>query len=441
MRTTVVEKSVMKWLGWVVVALLCCSGCSTQGPTPIGANFLGDGVLQTVLVDTLSLNVSTVNFDSVPTSTTSRLLIGSYQDNDLGRVVADAYFRLYNQIAEDAADPINHIYEKASIILSYDGYSYADTTQPVTLKVYPLTEQLTGTETSIFYNIDSFAHTADPIGSATFIPRPKSIDSVEIPIDDAFGKTMFDLYQNYDPIVRANDEFFKYYPGFMVSGDTTQTHSVLGFKKNVKLRLYYLSKLAVPTTELHFDVSLGTNLAFNYIVSDRDGTALNNFGGLANSIPSDKTNNRSYSQASAGLGVRVSIPYLKDILNAAPGLEVSRAIMTLYPVHGSNLNNTSLPSQLSMYTVDKKNAVTVSSAATVPINEDVYLGRDTHYTVDITSFVKSQLATDEFNDNALLFTIYSSDFNSTVNRLYVDNAGQNQIKVQLYYVSFNKQNE
>lgn len=436
-----VEKSVMKWFGWVVIGLLCCSGCNTQGPTSIGANFLGDGVLQTVLIDTLSLKVSTVNFDSVPTSTTTRLLIGSYQDQDLGRVIAKSYFRLYNQIAENAVDPINHVYERASMILSYDGYSYADTTQPVTLNVFPLTEQLKGESTSIFYNIDSFTHTTDPIGSTTFIPRPNSIDSVEIPIDDTYAKNLFSLYQNYDPVIRTNAEFFKQFPGFMVSSDTVQANSVLGFKKTFKLRLYYISKLAVPATEQHFDVNLGNNLSFNNIISNRNGTELKDFGGLANSVSSKKTSNRSYTQASTGLGVRVSIPYLKDILAVSPGLEVSRAILTLNPVHGSDLNNRSLPSQLSMYAVDKKNTVTAASSTTVPIVEDVYLGRDTHYAVDITSFVKSQLSTDEFNDNALLFTIYSSDFNSTVNRLYVENAGQNQIKVQLYYVSFNKKNE
>ena len=84
----------MKKMLWVFIIILGCIACDSDVLDEISET--GTGVMQIndkiVMLDTLSVRVSTINFDSLQTSSTSRLLIGGYTDPIYGKVRSQSYF-------------------------------------------------------------------------------------------------------------------------------------------------------------------------------------------------------------------------------------------------------------------------------------------------------------------------------------------------------------
>src|SRR5690606_13361152 len=138
-----------------------------------------------------------------------------------------------------------------------------------------------------------------------------------------------------------------------------------------------------------------------------------------------------------GLGIRVEIPYLRDILIDNPGLHILEAVLQFSPVPRSGKGNTPAPEVLAMYVVNGQNEVISISDSQVRVRlaEDVYLCSDTRYPLSILDFVHYQLAAPEINQNAVLFTSDDEFLRSSVYRLYVgDQISERPIKLMLYYV-------
>ena len=91
---------------------------------------------QFVLIDTMSIDLSTLIIDSIETSSTENMLVGRYSDPELGNVVSSSYFQI-GVPASTALDE-NEIYDSLTLVLNYGDLAYGDTLQPQTLKVYRL---------------------------------------------------------------------------------------------------------------------------------------------------------------------------------------------------------------------------------------------------------------------------------------------------------------
>ena len=131
---------------------MICS-CETESPE-IGSDFFTNGVLDFTYIDSATVNLSTIQFDGLVTSSASRMLVGTHRDERLGQITATPFFQV-TSTGEVNFEDKNFAYDHLSFVLPLDHYSYYDTLLPLTLNVHRVTEDIT-TENGYFYNSSSF---------------------------------------------------------------------------------------------------------------------------------------------------------------------------------------------------------------------------------------------------------------------------------------------
>jgi hypothetical protein len=172
------------------------------------------------------------------------------------------------------------------------------------------------------------------------------------------------------------------------------------------------------------------------VTKDRGASALADLTDTYSKVNSVETDDVSFIQAGGGLALRVEIPYLRE-LKQVENFYVVQATLEIYTVRRSGGDYTALPSQLKVYPVDRDNIVIGQFDIGAVLIEDLDLGRDNRYVLDVTSFVKQQMETVELNNNALLFTL-TDNFPVSANRLYAAAAsGDYDTRVRIYYATLN----
>ena len=278
------------------------------------------------------------------------------------------------------------------------------------------------------------------MGSLTFLPRPKhTADSIEIPLPDDLGHQLMTMAQNGDFRLASNFEFIKFFKGLALIPDTANSRAVMGFTSAPEMRLYYRDFSTVPTSERFIRFGLGNNPYFNHIHSSRAATQLNSLQKANQMVVSTVTENESYVQCGAGLGMRIEIPYLRNLRYNDQNFVCTRAILEVVPVKGSYLTNP-LPATLLMYPVDGQNNLISSSPGALQYVKDLDLGLTSAYRADVTAFVNSQIQNNVNNNNALLILLDDTQYRSTVNRVYLgDQKNQYTMKLKLYFLTLSNQ--
>lgn len=421
---------------FVTVAMLSVLLSCNDEPSDLGSDFFEGGSFDLTLIDTISIKVSTMSFDSIVTSGTDRLLVGFHEDNDLGKVYSTTYFQLIpNQLAE--ISETSSTYLRTELVLQFDGYSYYDTLAQITLNVHKVSEEIK-LNSGALYNTTAFLYETQPIGTETILPRPNSLDSTKIPVSDELGYDIFQRVQQSDESVSSSASFLRYLRGLAVVPGYAESGPFVGFTSNPELRIYYLDRSETPIVERFLSFTAQGRLNYNRIQSDRDLTKLKSLSARKVKIESFKTDRIGYMQGGTAIGMRVEFPYLKDILLENKNLIILNAILRLVPVKTLEKNTVARPT-LAAYIIDEENNIISNSINKPSLIEDVYLGRDTRYEVDIASFINQQLSFQEFNQNAVLFTIDQDLFQSSINRLYIgDQQNDYQMTLTLYCLKVRK---
>ncbi len=416
------------------LALFSCGVESTE----IGSDFFNGGSLGISYIDTASVKLSTIRFDSIVTSSANRIMIGSYEDHQLGRTTTAMFMEISIPSGTLDDDNNNQIdYDSITLTLKYDDYFYNDTTKLLTLNVHRLTEEISGDDYGYLYNSSSFSYDKDILGSLSFRPKPHRDDSVEIRLDDALGEELFQKMLTNDEDLSSQTEFVEYFQGLFVLPDTATAACIIGFAKSPELRLYFRDKSVVPSQQKHITFPATSGKIFNWIHSNRTSTALVNLKNSRSRVSAADTNDEAYIQAGVGLALRVDMPYLRS-LNQLENFYVSKAILDLYPVQKSYPETLPLPAELKVYTHDRRNDIYGTFETGAPLIEDTDLQRDTRYQFDVTSFVKDQMALEEFNEHALVFVLSDEEYRSSVNRLYMASPDHGyKTKLTIYFASLN----
>ena len=246
-----------------------------------------------------------------------------------------------------------------SIVLQmvYSGY-YGDTLSPLTMKIYEVTEDMSG-ESMTYYSNTSFAH-GDELANYTFYPRPKTKSNVDddslttavirIPINNSLG----DKFINDESHLSSNSSFMKYFRGIYVECEpTNETGSICYFNiLNTKsyLRMYYHNDY--DTTFYDFNVS-DKYVRFNHFEHDYT-TAQKpiNFNDTASS-------QYLYVQSTAGVRTRLTFPNIAkwaDDMNTNVLINEAKLILTGANglINGVN-NDTAMFSQPVQLVVVKAN--------------------------------------------------------------------------------------
>jgi hypothetical protein len=206
---------------------------------------------------------------------------------------------------------------------------------------------------------------------------------------------------------------------------------VVGYSTTAEVRVYYIDNTVTPSVEKFFSLTLDDNLRYNKISGNRSLTDLRDLKPGSNSS-SEKTDHKGYIQSGAGLALRIEVPYLRSILIEHAGLTVVSAELQISPSRDGNGQNVGIPITLTLQRANYKNDYVSSYSQQGLLVEDYYLERDTHYNVDVTTFISQQIALEEENKNALILTTENTTFRSTVDRLYVDDQfGERPMKLTL----------
>ncbi|WP_276369421.1 DUF4270 family protein [Chryseolinea sp. H1M3-3] len=414
------------------IVICSCESSSTE----IGSDFFTDGALDFSFIDSSTVNLSTIQMEEMVTSGTSRMLLGTNHDKNLGKFTASPYFQVTPTGSPDL-EKEDVIYNYLSIVLPLDHYSYYDTLLPLSLNVHRVIEPIK-TDEGYFYSSDSFEIEDTPLGTITFKPRPHN-DSLEIKLSDVLGKEIFEKIINGDDM--DGTTFLKYLHGLAIIPDTATSASILGLATNPKLKLHYWNKRVTPMAEMHieFNVENGNNTFFTNISCDRTNTLLAEIPITKGKLSSATTNDIAYLQAGGGLALRIDIPYLRN-LKQLNNFYPTRALLEIYPVRKSFNTAAPLPTELIVFKADKRNAIYFESETPAYLINDIDLGRYTHYAFDATEFVKEQMALEQLNENALVFTTDKNTFPVSAERIYAAAPSyEYKTRLLIYFATINNE--
>lgn len=308
------------WLSLLVVALMAIVACNK--PILIGSDLLDQDQINTSFTDTLTLKTSITKVDSVrafiPGSTYQQMFCGNFEDPYFGKLEANIYSQF---IRTKIPDFTGAVLDSVVLRLAYNTkWIYGDITQPFTIGVYRVTEDMDTTHR--YYNTTVVATDASPLGMLTFTPN--NIDSVYIPTSDttstalgpritiplsaAFGNELMAL----DSATYATPaNFVQALKGLHIKAVDATTGSLLDFdflSSGTVLSVYF--KNAPDTVEQRMDYSPYGGLRFTHATHQFAGSAVADF--LANPAKGDSL---LFLQGMAGPFIRVDIPYATQMKN------------------------------------------------------------------------------------------------------------------------------
>jgi len=430
----------------IIFAITSCKSDANLIEFQIGNNLV-QADLGISVCDTFSIQLSTVQFDSISTSDTDSLLIGRIMDERMGKLLSRCYFSVSNpSISIQKED----VYDSISLVVKLNGYYYGDTTKMVNWNVYRLSEKLKASDDGKLYNNSSFERFEQPIGNLSFKPYPSRKQTINIPLDNALGKTLFDMAIDNDERILSADNFYNYFKGITIVPSDENMNTLMGVSvsdTSIVMRVY-AHRVSEERKEINLDFSIvNTTLPFSQVTYNRTNTSLAALNSQKLSLSSALTQNESYIQGGSGVMTRVDIPGLAKVLELE-NVVIMKAELILYPVINT-YETTQLPRKMNFFKCDRLNQmqygyVEATTKAyiygTLSISNDLY-NENTFYSLDITEYIKDELSDSYYEPGKSGILLYYSDpgFLVTASRLVLGNSHhKNQkAKLKLYFLHYN----
>lgn len=442
------------WLALLFVSVFL--GC-VNDPNTLGlSNSTFSSDYGVVVVDTVTVKVSTVLLDSFPTSNTGVLLIGGYNDPNLGRTQGSGYLQI--NPGDIWTPPTDALFDSLVLIAHYSGYTYGDTTHAHTVEVRRITQPFQvftlpqfwineGQYSSLYaanskFNVSTMRCAEKPLGVRTVKIRASSTDSLMVRLGDDLGREWLRLTKEKAPDLTEDPRFMEYFKGICITTDGAD-QSVVGIKtENLKIRLYYKSYVGEKLTQLYHDYPFISG-AYNYsqLVSDRANTPLHSLSLANDEVNAINTGNTAFVQSGAGLVTKVTFPYLTKLLRLTNVLLVNEAQLIIEPVKGTYSDNYPLPSSLTLYHTDKTNLplqrvyanYNTSAYQTATISFDEEFNKSTGYQFTITELAQKLLSTEGETDRGLLIMTPPDQLNTTLSRAYIGAGGDYRLRLKIWY--------
>lgn len=400
-----------------------------------------------LLIDTLTVNVSTINFDSLVTSNRSRILIGNYTDPILGKVKSESYFELtpdsYTLGSSSDTETVNYVFDSISMILKYDRYYYGDTTKVQTISIHQLTQKVKpNLDDDSFYNNSTLNYNTNSIGSRTFHPKPIGKDSVNIQMDASFGKNLFDKLKHNE--ITSVDEFNDYFKGIVIKPSTTNSSNVVGYTTACVMRMYYKQANSNSEDTYTKDFTIAdVSKQFNNISLDKTGTILQNLPDSRNKLASELTNNSAFIQSGTGVACRVDFPFVKQLKYISEKGVIVDAELIIKPIKNSASALYPIKDSLQVYECDHLNRISkiltnsdgsqmLAKLNTTPDEFNENIG----YKINIGSFLYQEMMKTSGTKSSLIFTF--PNIAKGVNRIVLGNQknSENKLQLKIYYISY-----
>ena len=431
------------------ITIISCGTDTDAGEFVVGSDYLAVNN-KVILIDTVTVDMSTINFDSLVTSGQSRILIGNYDDPIYGKVKSNSYFQLssnsytLNSSGSDTDAP-NYVFDSISMILKYDNYYYGDTAKVQTFDIHRLTQKVKpNTDDKSFYNNSTLSYSEESLGTISYKPRPTEKDSINIKMSDEFGAALFQKLKKKE--ITGLDSFTEYLKGLVLVPSTGNSSNVIGFNiSESKVRMYY-SKYMADTEEtpyiLDFSI-LDASKQFNSISLDKTGTIIQNLPVSSSKLSSLLTNNQGFIQSGTGVACRIDFPNLKQLKYIADKGAIVDAQLILKPVNNTYSKEYPLADSLQVHVADNLNRISsslVNSAGTTVygiLNKKAdEFNENVGYSVSVGSFLQKELLKQSDSKSSLIFTL--PRISKTVNRIVLGDQKHlnNKIQLKIYYISY-----
>lgn len=404
-------------LGVLLLFLLAACSISNVEDFVVGDNFIKSSA-GTVMIDTMTLNSSTVKIDSLVSNASGRLLMGCNYNSFSGYKFTNSYFQLQ---FTDAINYTTFVYDSLCLVLNYDTYYTGDTTVAQTFNVYRLNEEME-LNNSYLYTTSHFSNYDEPLGTFVLAPRPQAKDSVFIRLSDTLGKRFAQMLKDKSDTLSTQSLFLNFFNGLVIkssqdtkgavfgisttssssSSDTSTGTSTSTTTKSTapQIRLYYhLSPNPDDLSDLYYKFTFYSDgIYFNQISDDETNSLIDGISESDNELSSKQTGNKILVQSGIQTFAKIKIPYLDNLLWMGKNSGLVAATLKLYPVTGTYTSSDDLPDSLYIYDADHKNQI--SSQISLPGSSDYAYAikkvvkdveEQVYYEADITSFADSQL--------------------------------------------------
>lgn len=423
--------------GLLSIAIISCSDDIYNDSEFVAGETFTDSNIRLILIDTLTVSTSTMKFDSIVTSESTRILLGKYTDTVFGSVTASSYMQF---LPDSYTIDSEAEFDSIVMVLGYDQYYYNDTLQKNTIHIKKINENFNPESDDFFYNTSSIGYEENDLGFKEYHPRPLAGDSITIKLVDDFGTDIFSKLQEKD-IVNA-DEYRDYFKGIGMIPDDTDNGAIIGFSKSSEktyMRLYYSLDTEFESEQKSLDISIdGTTTPvpfFNRITADDPIAPLQTLTDSKTNLPSSDSNNQSYIQSALGIAMRVQFPSITSLYDIPGSGTILDGVLKIKPMAQSYDEHLKLRDTLAVYVVDQNNNLieTLSSSSFAILNRDNQEFNDIYYEIPIAYYLEElQLKNRDFDDALILLP---SDYNSTVDRFILNgNAnGENEAILELTY--------
>ncbi|MCB0764515.1 MAG: DUF4270 domain-containing protein [Flavobacteriales bacterium] len=405
---TVLERSSARPAKWVALlfGVVLISGSCRKPEEDLGLDLLPSDPLGLVL-DTTALHAFTFRDTAVRTSGLTRNLVGSYLDQEFGKVRTGIVTQLRLSSNNVGAGQDNSGLQVDSLVLSlaFDGINYVyGSLQPQTFSVHELVEPLS--VDSAYYTDDipavlpaelSIVHgsiTPEPlrnpvIGGDSLLPQ------VRIRLDDALGQRFLMAFGTQD--MTDNTAFLEYFKGLYVSVENGEQ---LPFQQGIlyfsllngatKATLYYKDANDEPELQRSFDLLVNSNCV-RYTVAEHDHAQAITPGLPAALGDTVSAAQRTYVQTLGGLRTAIRFPHLMD--HATTGQVLAKAELVV-PLDGTFNADLPPPGQLFIFRKDSigRDVFLPDQLGGIGAIDGLYRPTDREYRFNITRYVQGVLS-------------------------------------------------
>ena len=441
-----------RFLGLTITVMLLVVSCSSDNLNTsdfLAGEAFTDSNLRVVLVDTLTVETSTMKFDSIVTSESTRILVGKYTDPVFGTIKTSSYMGM---LPSSYSIDSEAEYDSIALYLKLDSYYYNDTLQTNTIKVKRLSKTLKPKEDDYIYNTDVAEYFEDDLAVFAYTPRPSASDTLEIRLVDELGTDLFTKFQEKE--ITSSDQFKDYFRGIALLPGDDDNGSVIGFSKTSGasyMRIYFSTAEEDERVQDYLDINLDASSDptpfFNQILAENPIAPLQTLTDKEINLSSADADNLSFVQSGIGITTRVQIPYLKTLYDIKGQGTLLDAVLKIKPATGTFDDNLILRDTLSVFIVDQNNDLTSqlligdSSPVYGILNRDNEEFNNIYYEISLGSYLEELLTTDRDTEDALI--LLPANYNSTVDRFVLTGMDGSEYStvLELIYAIYDEDDE
>ena len=419
------------------VGILCFMAC--RDDNSLLGQSLVESSFRNVLVDTCTVDISTIYMDSMVTRGDTICQIGHYKDCIWGEVYA-TYYAEFSTVSFTPTE--DHSYRLDSLVLrlKHSGHFWGDTLTPQRIAIHQLRNPIDLSDDEDLYNHTSLPLEETPLYTFSLNPRPSEDEEVTVRLPDEWGEELLERLVAEDDVFDSQDDFKQEFPGLAFVPESSG-QCITGFlvsDSTLAITLYY-QDITTERTESELTFAVNTDNAYTGIRYDRSGTVLDSLdSGVENAIHSYDLNRRAYLQGLTGLYNQIEFPYLNNFQSEGEVISIESAMLYLYPEEGSYGQINQLPDELRLYITDENNVledyVYGDDGVTVQTGDlvvDELYGKDTYYSFDITTFARNNFGAMGMHRQRLLLSLTDDDAATTFNQALFTNDPEKERQCRL----------